>query len=64
MSFVDELVNLNTRSPVRHLGLELLDGSGIAKVPFTVPFELDIILPPNEPVVSLPFDGLTSIGVT
>ena len=53
MLFVDELVNLNTLLPVRHLGLDVVLGSGIAKVPDTKPFASVTTLPPNEPPVGV-----------
>ena len=54
LSFEDELVNLNTLVPVRHLGFESTVGSGIANVPDTAPLASDTILPPVEPP-----DGVT-----
>ena len=61
-SFEGELVNLNTLSPVLHLGFELSVGSGIEKVPDTAPFESVTKLPPNAPpegVTYVPTDSLS-----
>ena len=61
-SFEGELVNLNTLSPVLHLGFELSFGSGIEKVPDTAPFESVTKLPPNAPpegVTYVPTDSLS-----
>ena len=49
LSLLDELVNLNTLVPVRHLGFESTVASGIANVPDTAPLASATILPPSEP---------------
>ena len=49
LSLVDELVNLNTLVPVRHLGFASTVGSGIVNVPLIAPLASATILPPNVP---------------
>ena len=50
---VEDEVNLNVLSPVLHLGLLFTFGSGIEKVPDTLPFASVIKLPPSEPFVGV-----------
>ena len=54
LSFVDELVNLNTLVPVRHLGFESTVASGIANVPDTAPLASATILPVSYTHLTLP----------
>ena len=48
-------VNLNTLSPVLHLGFEFTLGSGIAKVPDTEPLASVIKEPPSEPPLGVTY---------
>ena len=52
---VEDEVNLNVLSPVLHLGLLFTFGSGIAKVPDTLPFASEIKLPPAAPPVGVTY---------
>ena len=61
-SFVDELVNLNTLSPVLHLGLVVSFGSGIANEPDTAPFASVTKLPASEPPEGVTYAVITSLS--
>ena len=53
VELVEDVVSLNTLSPVLNLTLPLVFGLGIANTPETVPAALVTRLPPSEPPVGV-----------